>query len=162
MVGICFAVERAVEIIKGAIPQLSSDWGKYDQIRAAILQLLAAAVGAAIVSQMPDQVRSAMPPGLAVPLHWPTYAVLGLMTSGGAGAWNHALDILAALKEKQETLTSIVQATGANASVAAPLATGGSTAVGASTLSSTTARASSEAVAPTGFFSLLKSNCFHG
>ena len=86
MAGISIAVERAVEMIKGAVPPLANAWAKNDQMRAGIVQLIAAALGAGIASQMPDQVRNAMPPGLAGPLHWPTYAALGLMASGGSGA----------------------------------------------------------------------------
>lgn len=121
MAGISIAVERVVEMIKGAVPPLANTWAKNDQVRAGILQLLATALGAGIASQMPDQVRNAMPLGLAVPLHWPTYAVLGLMASSGSGAWNHVLDILAAVKTKQETLASLVQAPGAGAQVAGSL-----------------------------------------
>jgi len=120
MAGISIAVERVVEMIKGAIPPLANPWAKNDQVRAGILQLLAAALGALIASLMPNQVKAAMPPGLNVSLNWSTYAVLGLIASGGSAAWNHILDILGALKKKQETLASTVQAPAAGASGAAP------------------------------------------
>jgi hypothetical protein len=103
MVGVSIATERMVEMIKGAIPFLSNSWSKNDQARAALLQLLAATIGAVIASLMPDQVRSAMPPGLVGQLHWQEYAVIGLLASGGSGAWNHVLDILRAFKSNQET-----------------------------------------------------------
>jgi len=149
MAGMSIAVERAVEMIKGAVPPLANAWAKNDQVRAGILQLIAAALGAGIASQMPDQVRNAMPPGLAGPLHWPTYAVLGLIASGGSGAWNHVLDILAAVKTKQETLASLVQAPGAGVpgtGSLTPLPT--TTATAPSLAAATQAGASSTAVAP--------------
>lgn len=103
MVGISIATERIVEMIKGAIPPLANSWPKYEQARVGLLQLLAAIVGAVIASQMPGQVRSAMPPALGGQLHWQEYAVIGLLASGGSGAWNHVLDTLRAFKSKQET-----------------------------------------------------------
>jgi hypothetical protein len=106
MAGISIAVERVVEIIKGAVPPLSNTWPKYDTVRAGILQLLAAASGAIIASQMPDQIRSATPGGLGAQLNWQVCVVIGLLSSGGSGAWNHVLDILGALKTKQMALAS--------------------------------------------------------
>lgn len=106
MAGISIAVERVVEIIKGAVPPLSNAWAKYDTVRAGTLQLLAAASGAIIASQMPDQIRSATPAGLGAQLNWQVYVVIGLLSSGGSGAWNHVLDILGALKTKQVALAN--------------------------------------------------------
>jgi hypothetical protein len=106
MAGISIAVERVVEIIKGAVPPLANPWPKYDTVRGGILQLLAAASGTIIASQMPDQIRSATPGGLGAQLNWQVYAVIGLLSSGGSGAWNHILDILGALKTKQVALAS--------------------------------------------------------
>jgi len=148
MAGISIAVERAVEMIKGAVPPLANAWAKNDQMRAGIVQLIAAALGAGIASQMPDQVRNAMPPGLAGPLHWPTYAALGLMASGGSGAWNHVLDILAAVKTKQETLAS-VPAPGAGAPGAGSLTALPTTPVAAPSLAAASQTgASSTALTP--------------
>jgi len=45
MAGISVAVERVVEIIKGAVPRLAKAWPKNDEIRGGILQLIAAAAG---------------------------------------------------------------------------------------------------------------------
>ena len=151
MAGISIAVERAVEMIKGAVPPLANTWTKNDQVRAGIVQLIAAALGAGIASQMPDQVRNAMPPGLAGPLQWPAYAVLGLMASGGSGAWNHVLDILGAIKTKQEALASAAQVPATSASGPGPVAALSNTTAAAASLSltgATQATAQSTAVTP--------------
>lgn len=108
MAGLSIAVERVVEMIKGAIPALARTWPNHDEVRASILQFTAAAVGAVIASQMPEQIRSALPASFGVEVHWPMYCVIGLMASGGSGAWNHALDILGAIKSKQESSAQAV------------------------------------------------------
>jgi len=110
MAGISIAAERVVEMIKGAIPPLASPWKKNDQLRAAIVQLIAATVGAVIVSLMPNQVKAAVPQSIGVSLTWSTYVVLGLIASGGSGAWNHILDILAAIKTQKTNLANLVPA----------------------------------------------------
>ncbi|HEY6305551.1 MAG TPA: hypothetical protein VI488_03710 [Candidatus Angelobacter sp.] len=131
MAGISIAVERVVEIIKGAVPPLSNTWPKYDNVRAGILQLMAAATGAIIASQMPDQIKNSMPSGLGGQLSWQVYVVLGLMVSGGSGAWNHVLDILAAVKTKQAALASQSSMGFApTASAAAPMAAAAAAAAG--------------------------------
>ena len=105
LAGISVATERVVEIIKGAVPPLANAWARHDKVRAAILQLIAAVSGAVIAWQMPDHVKNTTPTGWGDQLHWQTYALIGLMASGGSGAWNHVLDILGALKTKQEAST---------------------------------------------------------
>jgi hypothetical protein len=121
MAGLSIAVERVVEMIKGAIPGLARTWSKHDEMRASILQFTAAAVGALIASQMPEQIKSALPASLGVAVHWPMYCVIGLMASGGSGAWNHALDILGAIKSKQE---SSAEAVAGNVGAAKPAVAG--------------------------------------
>jgi hypothetical protein len=120
MAGISIATERLVEMVKGAVPILANPWKKHDQIRAAIVQLLAAVAGAAIASQMPGQIQNAMPATWGL-LHWQGYAVIGLMSSGGAGVWNHLLDILGAVKAKQEISATDATVNLRSASVAAGL-----------------------------------------
>jgi hypothetical protein len=110
MAGISIAVERVVEMIKGAIPALNNPWKTNDQVRAAIVQLIAAAVGAVIAALMPAQVKAALPQGINASLTWSMYAVLGLIASGGSGAWNHILDILAAIKTQKTYLANLVPA----------------------------------------------------
>jgi len=120
MAGISIAVERVVEMIKGAIPPLASPWKKNDQLRAAIVQLIAASVGAVIASMLPNQVKAALPSGMSASLTWSTYAVLGLIASGGSGAWNQVLAILTAVKTQKTNLANLVQAQGVAGPVAAP------------------------------------------
>ena len=119
MAGISVAVERVVEVAKNAIPRLANPWPKDDKVRVAILQLLAALAGAVIASQMPNQVKSALPGALGAQLSWQVYAVLGLTASGGAAGWNNLLDILGAFKTQQETSAAAPQS-GSPQSVAAP------------------------------------------
>jgi hypothetical protein len=110
LAGISVAVERVVEVIKSAIPPLAKPWAKNDGYRAAIVQVIAAAAGAIIASQLPAQVRASLPFGLGADLNWTGYVVIGFMASGGSGAWNHVLDILSALKSKQETAARMLAA----------------------------------------------------
>jgi hypothetical protein len=157
MAGISIAVERVVEMLKGIIPPLANPWPKNDQVRAGILQLLAAAVGAVIVSQMPNQVKAAMPPGLNVSLNWTTYAVLGLISSGGSAAWNHVLDILGALKKKQETLAGTVAAAAAGAAGGTtPAGTPGATVTPATTIATPPRTTGAQVGASTGFAPVAK------
>jgi hypothetical protein len=115
LAGISMAVERVVEVIKGAIPPLAKPWPTNDGYRAAILQVIAAVAGAVIASQLPAPVRNSLPFGLGADLNWVGCAVIGLAASGGSGAWNHVLDILGAFKSKQETSALEVAATAAKA-----------------------------------------------
>jgi hypothetical protein len=110
MAGISVAVERVVEMIKGFIPGLANSWPKHDELRCGTIQLIASAAGMVIAAMMPAQVKSALPAGLNMGVGYPMYVVIGLMSSGGSGAWNHLLDILGALKEKQETSASQAKA----------------------------------------------------
>lgn len=110
MIAISMAVERCVEIVKGVIPQLgtaNSD-PKKDGRRAALIQVLAAVFGTLIAEMSKSQIASAVPPSLASLFNgsWSTALtpclVIGLMASGGSGFWNHILDIIGAMKIKQE------------------------------------------------------------
>jgi hypothetical protein len=103
--GISIGTERIVEIIKGAVPKLANAWPQHDKTRQGILQLLAAIIGGIIAAQMPSQVKNALPASLTGQVNWMAYALIGLFASAGSGAWNHGLDILRALKVKQEAST---------------------------------------------------------
>jgi CHAP domain/Putative peptidoglycan binding domain len=111
MAGISVAVERIVEMLKGAVPLLATKWAAHDEIRAGILQLIATLCGALMAGQMPEQVKNALPAGWASnDLHWPAYALMGLLSCAGSGAWNHLLDILGAVKTKQEAASIVAEA----------------------------------------------------
>lgn len=107
LAGISVAVERVVAVIKGAVPPLTTTWPKHDEVRAGLLKLIAAVAGAVLASQMPQAVRASLPFGLNGDLNWVTYAVIGLVASGGSGAWTQVLDILSALKEKQKAAAQL-------------------------------------------------------
>lgn len=106
LAGISVAVERVVAVIKGAVPPLTKTWPKYDEFRAALLKLIAAVAGAVLASQMPQTVRNSLPFGLGGELNWVACAVIGLVASGGSGAWTQVLDILSALKQKQQAVAA--------------------------------------------------------
>ena len=109
MLAISIAVERVVEIIKGIIPQLSKPWtGNWEYIRFALIHVIAALAGTAVAwlghKEIADQV-----PVLAFDNHLRSgYLVIGLMASGGSAMWNHALDIVQAMKIGQQKANPVV------------------------------------------------------
>jgi hypothetical protein len=98
--GISIAVERLVEVIKGAIPVLANPWSAHESLRRTLLQVLAVVVGAGIASQMQSQLAGAL--GSPASGGWGMYLMVGVMASGGSGLWNHALDIVRAIKVDKE------------------------------------------------------------
>jgi drug/metabolite transporter (DMT)-like permease len=100
LAGISIAVERLVEVIKGAIPVLANPWTKRESWRRTLLQVLAVVVGAGIASQMQSQLAGAL--GSSASGGWGIYLMVGVMASGGSGLWNHALDIVRAIKVDKE------------------------------------------------------------
>jgi hypothetical protein len=103
MVAISMAVERVVEIVKGIFPPLSKTWpGDKDYLRFAILQVLAAVAGAGVAFAAQSQIESQVQM-LDFKAHpYIGFTVIGLMSSGGSAMWNHALDIVQAMKVKQQ------------------------------------------------------------
>jgi|ERR1700733_8204907 len=101
MTAISIAVERVVEIIKGIAPPLSKPWPRsWEFVRFAILQILATIAGIAHAAH--DQIATALPM-LSFESHQGAgYFVVGLMDSGGSAMWNQALDIVQAMKIKQQ------------------------------------------------------------
>lgn len=108
MITISMAVERVVEIVKGIIPPLSKTWnGDAEYARFAILHVLSTVVGAGVAFAGHTQIASQVPL-LAFEGHeYAGYAVIGLMASGGSAMWNHALDIVQAVKIKQQAAAPV-------------------------------------------------------
>ena len=98
---ISVAVERVVELIKGFIPQLATPWTKHEDFRRALIQLISVIVGTIIASQTKGQLASAFSVDISK-VTWEIWLLVGLAASGGSGLWNHALDIVRALKVNQE------------------------------------------------------------
>ena len=121
MGGLSLAVERTVETIKGFVPFLNepiTNDPKKDARRGAMVRLLAAIVGAFAAAGVQSQVTATAPVLSVSNIGFTSYIILGLLTSGGSAFWNHILDLLQAMKQKQA-------ATPAPAAVpAAPVAAG--------------------------------------
>jgi hypothetical protein len=114
MAALSLGVERAVETLKGLVPVLgtpivapanASDADKAaakkkDELRGAVVRLIAIAfgIGAAIAAK--TQIVSTAP--FLTDLGSLGYVIVGLLTSGGSAFWNHIIDILGALKTQQE------------------------------------------------------------
>lgn len=92
------AVERVTEILKRFIEKLLPETEAY---RTAILHVLAAVVGTAIATQVPEQVGAAF--GLAGDrVNAGLYILVGIVASGGSTMWNQILDMLHAAKVGKE------------------------------------------------------------
>ena len=114
MAAMSIATERVVEIIKGIIPSLAAtdpDPNK-ERRRHMILQVLAAVAGMGVAAVGHTQVSTALGGLLDTKGDvWSftnlgemglKYGLVGVMASGGSAMWNHALDIVGALKTGQE------------------------------------------------------------
>lgn len=100
MVALSIGTERIVEIIKGMISQLDGHdtW----------IQSVAVAAGAVIALVIgPHELLAVVPAGGfdTAARYWGA-ALLGLMASGGSAFWNHALDILGAIKDTKEKVAA--------------------------------------------------------
>lgn len=110
MLAISVAVERVVEILKGILPFLAKPWGgDREYWRFALLQVLATLAGAAVAYLGHAQIAQQVP-ALAFSEHLQLgYLVVGLMASGGSAMWNHALDIVQAMKIAKESAAPAVK-----------------------------------------------------
>ena len=114
MAAMSIAAERVVEIIKGIVPSLAAtdpDANK-ERRRHMVLQFLAAVAGIIVAAAAHVQVNSSLGnflnsdydawslPGMG--LMTVKYLIIGVMVSGGSAMWNHALDIVGALKTVEE------------------------------------------------------------
>lgn len=95
------AVERAVEILKGIIPFLSSTDPKKENLRHAALQVIAVIFGGITAYFAQGQITGVGQDILNLKFG-AGYLVFGLLTAGGSAFWNHILDIIGALKTQQE------------------------------------------------------------
>ena len=112
-------MERVVEILKGFSRKLREDpdprvdpQGKGAARRRLALQAIAALVGAfAAVTIGPQYFLKTIPDrDYASPTRWIASLFLGLMASGGSAFWNHALDIVGAIKNAKEQVANLQQA----------------------------------------------------
>jgi drug/metabolite transporter (DMT)-like permease len=106
---ISVAVERVVELLKGFIPPLASSWTKHENFRRVMIQVISVVVGAIIASQIKGQLESTLHVST---VSWGVCLLVGLMASGGSGLWNHALDIVRAVKVNKELVAAEAMPTG--------------------------------------------------
>lgn len=128
MVALSVAVERIVEILKqtlGSLPVfrllfMPRATPAAENLRCACVHLLSATIGGLVAGFSGIDI-------LPTPHHnrYLSYAVAGLLSSGGSAFWNHALDIIQATKVQKEETAKAMTARAAllRANVAA--ATGG-------------------------------------
>lgn len=102
MGALSLGVERAVETIKGFVPYLNQDQSdpKKDQIRGAILRIIAAICGAVAAAGVQSQVAATLPALSADKIGFASYIILGLLSAGGSAFWNQVLDVMQAIKTK--------------------------------------------------------------
>jgi hypothetical protein len=106
MIALSMGVERVVEIIKGMVPWLRTadpDNDK-DSWRCLVLQVMAAIAGGVIAGVTGPQNFLPWLKGDSGLWGVPSCILLGLMASGGSAFWNHALDIVGAIKDTKEHL----------------------------------------------------------
>jgi len=104
MAALSLAVERTVETIKGFVPFLNepiTNNPRKEAQRGALVRLLAATVGAFAAAGIQSQVSATAPVLSFSNIGVLSYVILGLLTSGGSAFWNHILDLLQAIKQKQ-------------------------------------------------------------
>ena|SRR5215471_6563154 len=105
--GLSVATERITEIIKGFVDRLSLEKapGKGEEIRKAIIQIIAIAVGGVLALLTYAQIQ----PVLKLPGDgWSKVGmsfVFGAMASGGSGFWNSTLDIVREVNKQKQVLT---------------------------------------------------------
>lgn len=115
------AVERAVEVLKGFIPFLTKTDPAKENIRRAVLQVIAVVFGAITAYLAKDQIVGPAQDILKLK-DYAGYLVFGLLTAGGSAFWNHVLDILGALKTQQENTAKASALAAAPAPAPAPAA----------------------------------------
>jgi hypothetical protein len=124
------AVERIVEILKGSLPNAwlfkPQATASQESFRCAMLHVFAGCCGTVVAAASKVDIWHTLDqfqrPGQDP--HWyywlGSFAFTGLLSSGGSAIWNHSLDILKAVKVKQEqsaktqTANNIAQSATAN------------------------------------------------
>lgn len=102
MGALSLGVERAVETIKGFVPYLNQNQSdpKKDQIRGAILRIIAAICGAVAAAGVQSQIAATLPALSYEKIGIASYILLGLLSAGGSAFWNQVLDVMQAIKTK--------------------------------------------------------------
>ncbi len=99
LAALSMASERIVEMLKKAWDWLGKEQPKTDEsLRQAAVHLIAAIIGTGLAWLSRTQIAAMLPADWASHMGWQTYAMLGLMSSGGSAFWNTILDALRAIK----------------------------------------------------------------
>ena len=102
------AVERVMEILKGLIPPLAKQQSQLaaEYIRCAILHFLSVLIGGLAAAgghvDFFQRVGGSGTPSETAGLYT-GYLVCGLLAAGGSAFWNHLLDIVKAVKIRDES-----------------------------------------------------------
>jgi hypothetical protein len=109
MIALSVGVERVVEVLKGFSKTLREDpqndpGGTRAARRRAVLQIIAVLAGTAVAALIgPHHFFNSIPDdGYRCLTRWIGSLLLGCMASGGSALWNHALDIVGAIKSARE------------------------------------------------------------
>lgn len=105
--GLSVATERITEVIKGILPWLTTEKkGTTEEVRKAIIHILAIVIGAVLASLSWGQVSGAIGSSTGT---LGMYLLFGAMASGGSGLWNSVLDIVREVNRQKQLLTDTLK-----------------------------------------------------
>jgi len=118
MVALSIGVERVVEIFKNLWAPLRTDpppdrdpKGEKAALRRLSLHVISTATGAVIVKLIdPHTILPTLVSGTDSQTAWAWSIFIGLISSGGSAFWNHALDIIGAVKSTKESVAKELNA----------------------------------------------------
>lgn len=100
------SVERIVQAIKNLVPFLSKTHKEdlKEGVRRTIVQALAVVAGAGVAYVSREQIQPLLSNVFPYveDMKWHSFAILGLLASGGSGLWNHTLSIVEEIKKAKK------------------------------------------------------------
>jgi len=106
--GLSVATERITEVIKGLWPWLTTEKrATAEEVRKAVVHILAIAIGAVLAWLSYSQVASVIGSQAG---SIGMYLLFGAMASGGSGLWNSVLDIVRETNRQKQVLTDKLKA----------------------------------------------------
>jgi len=120
MIGLSVATERVTETIKQWLgPALPANLSPARY--AGVIQTIAIASGifvSALSGLNPINIPQAKPFDWGNKADWLSWAITGILVSGGSAVWNHLLDILKAVKTQKEQLADLAVQAGTAQAIA--------------------------------------------